>query len=251
MPLLALKWRIKVRIAVCGAIVFGAVTGFIVNWIDTSTAGLHVIVLLIIEYCILLFFMAVSILLRFYRDPERTPPETENVILAPADGTVVYVNSVEKGSTLVSTKGKKKFKLTDLISTNLFADATYLVGIDMNILNVHVNRTPIAGGIIICKRTRGKFISLRREESDLVNERVTTVIDNGRFKIGVVQISSRLVRKIVSYIKEGDRLDIGQRLGSIIFGSQVDVVIPDLENLKVTVKPGDEVKAGVTVVARY
>ncbi|MCK5601426.1 phosphatidylserine decarboxylase, partial [Candidatus Pacearchaeota archaeon] len=67
----------------------------------------------------------------------------------------------------------------------------------------------------------------------------------------VIQIASRLVRRIVSYVREGDSLDIGQRLGAIVLGSQVDVVIPELENLKMEVKPGDEVKAGVSVIARY
>ena len=94
-------------------------------------------------------------------------------------------------------------------------------------------------------------MSLRKPESEIVNERVTTIIGNGKFSIGVVQIASRLVRRIVSYIGEGDRLDIGQRLGAIVFGSQVDVVIPELEKLRIEVKPGEEVKAGVTVIARY
>ena len=84
-----------------------------------------------------------------------------------------------------------------------------------------------------------------------MNERVTTIIDNRKFKIGVIQISSRLVRKIISYIGEGDSTEIGQRLGSIVFGSQVDVVVPHLEELRIEIKPGDEVKAGVSVVARY
>ena len=121
----------------------------------------------------------------------------------------------------------------------------------MNILNIHVNRTPIAGKTLLRKRIAGRFISLRRQESEILNERVTTVIGNGIFNVGVVQIASRLVRKIISYVKEGDELQIGQRIGAIVFGSQVDVVIPELENLRIEVKPGDEVKAGVSVVARY
>jgi phosphatidylserine decarboxylase len=77
------------------------------------------------------------------------------------------------------------------------------------------------------------------------------VIDNGAFRIGVVQIASRLVRKIVSYIKEDQDLTIGQRIGAIVFGSQVDVAIPELENLSIGVKIGDEVKAGISVIATY
>jgi phosphatidylserine decarboxylase len=84
-----------------------------------------------------------------------------------------------------------------------------------------------------------------------VNERVTTVIDNSTFRVGVIQIASRLVRRIVSYIKEGDSLEIGQRIGVILFGSQVDLAIPELQNLRIEVRQGDEVTAGISVIARY
>ena len=84
-----------------------------------------------------------------------------------------------------------------------------------------------------------------------MNERVTTIIDSGTFKIAVVQIASRLVRRIASYLGEGDRVRIGQRIGVIRLGSQVDVAIPEIENLRINVKPGDEVRAGVSVIARY
>ena len=84
-----------------------------------------------------------------------------------------------------------------------------------------------------------------------MNERVTTIIDSGTFKIAVVQIASRLVRRIASYLGEGDMVQIGQRIGMIRLGSQVDVAIPEIENLRINVKPGDEVRAGVSVIARY
>jgi phosphatidylserine decarboxylase len=130
-------------------------------------------------------------------------------------------------------------------------NVAYLIGIDMNILNVHVNRSPIGGKIVLQKYIKGDFLSLRRPESETRNERVTTIIDNGQFKIAVIQIASRLVRRIVSYSKEGDIVAIGQRIGMIAFGSQVDAVIPQLENLKIAVKPGDRVRAGVSILARH
>jgi phosphatidylserine decarboxylase len=251
LPLIAWKWRIEIRTAILGGIIIGGVTGFVVNWINSAAAGLSMAVLVPVEFCVVLIIPLLIIGARFYRDPERHPPETKNVILSPADGQVIYVNNVEKGSSLVSTKGKRKFELDEITSTDLLVDAAYLVGIDMNILNVHVNRSPIRGKIIFRKRTRGVFMSLRKPESEIVNERVTTIIGNEKLRIGVIQIASRLVRKIVSYIEEGDKLDIGQRLGAIVFGSQVDVVIPELKNLKIEVKPGDEVKAGISVIARH
>jgi phosphatidylserine decarboxylase len=251
LSLLAWKWRVKVRTSIYGGIVIGVLTGFLVSKIDSAFAWLNTAWLLPIEFIFILTIAFILILIRFYRDPERSPAETEKVIISPADGTVIYVNSVDKGSSLVSTKGKSRFKLDEITSTNLLAEAVCLVGIDMNVLNVHVNRSPIRGKVVFRKRTKGKFISLKRPESEIVNERVTTVIGNGMFRVGVIQISSRLVRSIVSLVNEGDNLDMGQRIGSIVFGSQVDVVIPKLENLKIEVKPGDEVKAGVSVLARY
>jgi phosphatidylserine decarboxylase len=250
LPLLAWKWRIKINTAIIGAVFIGVLAGLIVSQVGNAT-GLDTALLIIIELPIILMITGLIILTRFYRDPERSPVITENVILSPADGTVVYVNKVEKGSALVATKGERKFRLDEITDTDLLPDIVFLVGIDMNILNVHVNRTPIAGKTLLCKRIAGRFMSLRRQESDVMNERVTMVIDNGAFRIGVVQIASRLVRKIVSYVKEGDDLTIGQRIGAIVFGSQVDVAIPELDNLIIEVKPGDEVKAGVSVIAMY
>jgi len=121
----------------------------------------------------------------------------------------------------------------------------------MNILNVHVNRAPIGGRVVFQKHTKGKFISLRRQEAAILNERVTTIIHSGTFKIGLIQIASRLVRRIVSYVKEGDTLQIGQRIGIIKFGSQVDLIIPKIENLEIKVKQGNEMLAGVSLIAEY
>jgi phosphatidylserine decarboxylase len=250
LPLLAWKWRIKIKIAVAGAVIIGALTGLIVSQIGNAT-GLDTSLLIIIELPVIVLITALIILARFYRDPERSPAVTENVILSPADGTVVYVNKVERGDDLVATKGERRFKINEITDTDLLPNIAYLVGIDMNILNVHVNRAPIAGKTLLLKHIPGRFISLRRQESDVLNERVTMIIDNGSFRIGVIQIASRLVRRIVSYIKEGDDLQIGQKIGAIVFGSQVDVAIPELENLSLEVNVGDEVKAGVSVVARY
>jgi phosphatidylserine decarboxylase len=239
------------RMAIPGAVVIGALTGFVVSVIDSMLIALSVITMVGSELFFILLMLFLVVILRFYRDPERVATETKKVILSPADGKVVYVSKVEKGSSLVSTKGERRFKLNEITNTNLLTEVAYLVGIDMNVLNVHVNRSPIGGKAVFQKRTKGKFISLRKPESDVLNERIATIIDNGAFRVGVVQIASRLVRRIVSYIREGDSLEIGQRIGAIIFGSQVDVVIPELESLRIAVKPGDELRAGVSIIARY
>ncbi|MBE9502269.1 MAG: phosphatidylserine decarboxylase family protein [Chloroflexi bacterium] len=251
LPLLAWKWRIKMKIAIPGAVVIGGLTGFIVSGINSLPANFSMAALIFIELFFIFAITFLVIIFKFYRDPERVPLETEKVILSPADGKVIYVKEIEEGSSLVSTKGEKRFELSEIMATDSLSDVAYLIGIDMNMLNIHVNRSPIGGKIILQKHTKGKFLSLRKQESDILNERVTTIIDNGAFRIGVVQIASRLVRRIVSYLKDDNSVRIGQRIGAIIFGSQVDVAIPEMENLRICVKPGDEVIAGVSVIARY
>lgn len=251
LSLLAWKWRVKIRLAFLGGIIIGALSACLVSLINSVYPGLNITFQLLMALSFTLIITLFIIITRFYRDPERSPQETKGVILSPADGKVIYINEIAKGSSLVSTKGKREFKLEEIAATDFFHNATYLLGIEMNILNVHVNRSPIGGKVILSQRTKGLFISLRKQESEVVNQRVTTVFDNQTFKIGVIQITSRLVRKIVSYLKEGEIVDIGQRMGAIVFGSQVDVVIPSLENLKIVVKPGNEVKAGISVIARY
>ena len=83
------------------------------------------------------------------------------------------------------------------------------------------------------------------------NERALTVIDNGHFKVSVVQIASRLVRKIVLYLQEGHSVQKGQRIGMIRFGSQVDLILPSLPFLNIEVNPGEGVKAGLSILARF
>ena len=208
-------------------LIIGSLTGFIVSWLVSAPLKLNVIATTFIELIFILLITFVTAMYRFYRDPERNPPETEKVILSPADGKIIYISPVEKNTSLISTKGKRSFKLEEITATNLLPQPAYLIGIEMNLLNVHVNRAPIAGKIILQKHIAGRFMSLGKPESEVVNERVSTIIDHGAFRIGTVQIASRLVRQIVSYLKEGDPVRIGQRIGMIRFGSQVDVAIPE------------------------
>ena len=87
--------------------------------------------------------------------------------------------------------------------------------------------------------------------AEVRSQRAATVIEDGDLSVGVVQIASRFVRGIVSYVKEEQQVEIGQRIGMIRFGSQVDLAIPDVVDCQIAVKPGQVVKAGFTVLARY
>ncbi|MGB5933812.1 MAG: phosphatidylserine decarboxylase [Anaerolineae bacterium] len=190
-------------------------------------------------------------LLCFWRDPERVPPDEDGVVLSPADGEVLYVSNVDEGSTPLVTKGGRDYLLRELTGANLLASAAYVIAVEMNLLDVHVNRCPIAGEVKLLKHIEGKFISLRKDEAPFVNARFTTIIENASLTLAVIQVASRLVRRIESYLSAGETVSAGQRLGVIRLGSLVAVVLPKRENVRIEVKPGDRVTAGISVLARY
>ena len=246
---LSIKWEIPKRTGVPASLFVGIVTGLIIN----SIVEIFPVKFWQVFILQILFIMGISaslLLWKFFRDPERISPEDRNAILSPADGKVIYVKRIEKGSILYSEKKGKKFSLNDFIQSNVLPSEGYLIGIAMNFLNVHVNRAPIDGKISFVKHIKGSFISLKRKEALIENERALTVIDNGQFKLGIVQIASRLVRKIVLYLREGNEIRRGERIGMIRFGSQVDLILPAFPSLHIEIKPGDNVKAGISIVAK-
>jgi phosphatidylserine decarboxylase len=185
----------------------------------------------------------------FYRDPERTSPVGDNLVVSPADGEVVYVKRSRNGRLPVSTKHGNSVALEELTRTQVHEGESIVVGIGMSFLDVHVNRSPIAGRVILRRHFAGRFGSLRLPETVFENERATTLIAGPKLQVAVVQIASRLVRQINGYVREGEDVDVGQRIGAIRFGSQVDVVLPNRPDLQVMVRPHDRVRAGDTVIA--
>jgi len=247
---ISIKWELEKKIIIPASFVIGLmswllVEGAITFW-DLTFYQLLMFQVLVIAV------MSISLLLwRFYRNPERVPPEDENVILSPADGTIIYVKKIEDGEIPFSEKNGRKFPLNDFIQSDVLESGGHLIGIAMNYLDVHVNRAPIGGRISLLKHIKGLFISLKKKEAVIQNERVLTVIENGHFKIGIVQIASRLVRKITPYFQEGDEIQRAERMGVIRFGSQVDVILPELPSLSIEVTPGEKVKAGISIIARF
>ncbi len=247
---LGIKWEIEKKITIPSSFLIGILAGIIVNGIYLLW-NLRYYQIILIEILIIGVIAVSCILWRFYRDPERIPPIDENVILSPADGTIIYIKEIENGEIPFSEKKGRKFSLDDFIKSNIDLKKGYLIGIAMNYLDVHVNRAPIGGKITLLKHIKGLFISLKKKEAVIQNERVLTVIDNGNFKVGVVQIASRLVRRITPYITEGQEIKKGLRMGTIRFGSQVDLILPDLPSLCIEIKINDIVKAGTSILARF
>ena len=189
------------------------------------------------------------VLLRFYRDPERTPPAAPGLIVSPADGEVLYVRRSSGGVLPAASKSSRAYTLEELTRTPLHDRDAVVIGIGLSFLDVHVNRSPLAGQVVRRRHHPGRFASLRRPEAVLENERATLVIEGDGLQVAVVLIASRLVRRIVTFVREGERIRLGQRIGAIRFGSQVDLILPADEGLAVRVRPGDRLTAGETVVA--
>jgi phosphatidylserine decarboxylase len=246
---LGIKWEIPKKTGFPASIFIGLVTALIVTGV-VGVSGIPFYQIVILEL-FLIGGISISLLLwRFFRDPERVPPEDRSAILSPADGKVIYVKKIEKGTILYSEKNGKKFLLKDFVHSDALPSEGYVIGILLTYLDVHVNRAPIDGRVSAVQHIKGRFLSLKNEEAVGQNERALTIIDNGHFKVGVVQIASRLVRRIVVYLQEGHTVQKGQRMGIIRFGSQVDLILPSLPSLHIEIKPGDDVKAGLSIVAK-
>ena len=184
----------------------------------------------------------------FFRDPERAPVERTDVIVSPADGRVITVKLVPPGELPVASKKGHASLLRELRGTALCDNGAVAISISMNLTDVHVNRAPIAGRVRLVKRVHGTFGSLRKPEMAASNERVTTLIGTDDLQIAMVQIASRLVRRIVVFVSEGEELRLGQRVGAIRFGSQVDLLLPLGKDIRLAVEVGDRVVAGRTIL---
>lgn len=163
----------------------------------------------------------------FFRNPERHFLEEDRVVISPADGKVIKVEDIEMNGEMAG-----KFKK---------------ISIFMNIFNVHVNRMPYNGKIAAINYHEGKFVSANLDKASSDNERNAIQIrtDDG-LVIWTVQIAGLIARRIVCWVKAGDTLKKGERFGLIRFGSRVDVYLP--EDSRMTVKIGEKVKAGETVL---
>ncbi len=197
----------------------------------------------------LVIFLAFAFtMIRFWRVPRRKASAGPGQIVSPADGRVIYVNRLTRGDIPEAVKGRLSSRLDELTKTTLLNDGGWHLGINMTPFDVHKNCAPVSGKVILNSHFRGKFLSLKNEASQCENERNTYVIVNEEAKVGVVQIASRLVRRIDSYVKEGDSVKQGDWIGMIRFGSQVDLIIP--ENYRVLVEKGQQIYAVRTIIAQ-
>ena len=163
----------------------------------------------------------------FFRDPERTGPRGERIVIAPADGKVVLISDVDEPA-FMGGRARR-------------------VSIFMNVFNVHVNRYPVTGTVRYLHYNPGKFLNAAVEKSSLENEQMSVGIETSGGRVLVRQIAGLVARRIVTYSKQGEHVDQGQRMGMIKFGSRVDVFLPLDAQLRV--KVGDLTLAGSTPIA--
>lgn len=172
----------------------------------------------------------------FFRDPVRVTPQGDDLILAPADGLVTLIERVPLPLEL---RGEQGLGDAPLVRISVF----------MSVFDVHINRTPIGGTIRQVIYISGKFLNADLDKASEENERQHIIVEDrdGR-RIGFTQIAGLVARRIVSFVKPGDIVVAGQRIGLIRFGSRVDVYLPD--DMVPQVVAGQRSVAGETVLAR-
>ena len=176
----------------------------------------------------------------FFRDPERVIPQAESAIIAPADGIVSLIAQVEPPAELVGDDGSG--------APGLAAGPVTRVSIFMSVFDVHINRAPIGGTVRRLVYIPGKFMNADLDKASEENERQHILIDRpDGTAVGFTQIAGLVARRIVPFVKPGDMLAVGQRVGLIRFGSRVDVYLPAGTDSKVLL--GQKVVAGETVLA--
>ena len=177
-----------------------------------------------------LFFLAAAVCVcLFFRNPERTPPEGEHLVLSPADGRVVEIVDDARSDRLDESRLKR-------------------ISIFMSIFNVHVNRSPISGTVRKIDHRPGSFLDARDPEASVVNERNSLIIRGNDYDLEVVQIAGKVARRIACWVAEGEHVRRGQRFGLIRFGSRLDVYLP--KHFSIHVEVGGRVRAGVSVLAK-
>lgn len=177
-------------------------------------------------YVAAVFLFLAGFMAFFFRDPERHPPDEQNILVAPADGRVTRVKHVAPER----------------------EDSPVVVSIFLSPLDVHINRSPIGGEVTDVTYTKGRFLMATKEDASLVNEQNALTIKGSEVTVVCKQIAGILARRVVCWKTKGDRVALGERIGLIKFSSRTDVVLP--QRVEVVVEEGMRVQGGTTVIGR-
>jgi phosphatidylserine decarboxylase len=179
-------------------------------------------------------------ILAFFRDPQRVTPQGDRFVISPADGLVTLIQKVPPPRELTVDDGSGGLRLGETPVTR--------ISIFMSVFDVHINRAPIGGTVRRVIYIPGRFLNADLDKASEENERQHILIERGDgTAIGFTQIAGLVARRIVPFVKQGDMLAAGQRVGLIRFGSRVDVYLP--QGTEPSVIMGQTVVAGETVLA--
>ena len=179
---------------------------------------------------IVTYFQIVIMLfcLNFFRDPKRTTPKQDNLIISPADGKIINIGEVED-----SNSGEK----------------LKVVSIFLSVFNVHANRMPVDGRFIDVKYVKGQFLAAFDHKASDHNERTEIKIQTKFGIIKLKQIAGLVARRILCYAKVGEKMSAGSRLGFIRFGSRTDIILPASIDLQIELN--EKVVGGETIIGKY
>lgn len=180
------------------------------------------------------FAAGVVLIIAFFRDPRRVTPSGPGLVVAPADGRIVSVE--------------------EIAHDDFIGGPAVVIGIFLSIFNVHINRSPVAARVIGLTYSPGKFLNALRPESARENEQLAVRLEQTAAphrRLVVRQIAGAIARRIVCWVGPGERLERGAQFGMIKLGSRTELVLPRDESLVIQTQPGEKVKAGASVLARY
>ena len=171
----------------------------------------------------------------FFRDPVRTTPRGDKLVVAPADGLITMIHQVPPPPELAGAEGLDAAQYTR-------------VSIFMSVFDVHINRSPIAGRVRRIAYVPGKFLNADLDKASEDNERQHFIVEGADgVRVGFTQIAGLVARRILAFVREGDSVEAGQRVGLIRFGSRVDVYLPEGTGPRVLL--GQRTIGGETVIA--
>jgi phosphatidylserine decarboxylase len=178
---------------------------------------------------IVIVVVLAGLVLNFFRDPERSTPQDEHIVVSPADGKVVMIKEVSE----------QEYLKANAVQVSIF----------MSPLDVHVNRFPISGNVEYFRHIQGEYLVAFDDKSSERNERTLIGVQNNGYKVLFRQIAGAVARRIVAPVTVGQPAVCGERFGMIKFGSRVDVIMP--LKTQIAIQLHDRVVAGETVLARY
>lgn len=201
------------------------------GWILIAIPAVIAIIISLTTYYMwsLIFWLLTLFCIFFFRNPRRVPAPEPKLVVAPADGKVMDVQRVKED----------KYLNEEALRIRIF----------LNLFSVHINRVPVAGQVEWIEKRGGLYIAANKPEASEKNACNYLGLVSEYGKILVVQITGLIARRIVCWVKPGEQLAIGERFGLIRFGSCTELYLPI--SAEPLVKPGDKVKGGETVVARF